>query len=291
MECQIENLCKERRLETNELYSHNDFYGHAKILKSYCGYPEKYPILGVIPHGIYSRLVPEADLNFPLDYAFLTNEINLQEFENGGKKKPIVIGAPFLYLDKKLSQNPSTKTKEGTIVFPAHSTHYGTRYYDIEGFCKFLGSLPGEYKPITICLGWRDVQLLRHKDYENYGFICESAGHMFDRNFHTRLHSLITKHRYTITNDLGTHCFISNHLGNPVYIIKSTVKTVNPLEWATKCNNSDNLEIFKEYERKASDLNFSNFGYQRKLSNYILGSQHLLSENDLLKAFKLAIPK
>src|SRR5210317_1052037 len=61
----LEKLCKPRAQYRHEIYSPNDNYGHAYILKTYAGYPIDQPIHAIFPHGIYFRdkVVSQSELN------------------------------------------------------------------------------------------------------------------------------------------------------------------------------------------------------------------------------------
>lgn len=48
---ELEVLSKDRPEETVETFSPNDFYGHATLLKRYCGLSPDFIINGIIPHG------------------------------------------------------------------------------------------------------------------------------------------------------------------------------------------------------------------------------------------------
>jgi len=48
----LQQLCANRSLVSNDLFPPNDFYGMGNIIKKYADLPDLYTLKGIIPHGI-----------------------------------------------------------------------------------------------------------------------------------------------------------------------------------------------------------------------------------------------
>ena len=64
---ELKALAHDRLLETEELHTPNDFYGHATVLKSFAGYAQEYQLKTVVEHGASpSKEIWGPDLNASL---------------------------------------------------------------------------------------------------------------------------------------------------------------------------------------------------------------------------------
>ena len=267
---------------TNENFSQNDFYGDAYVLKTFCGFPIKKSTDGVIPHGIYCGKVCENDLNSGLRKAYLPNLIQQSDYLSSGFKN-FTIGSPFCYA-AKLEEHSQPPSKEGTAVFPLHSTEHVTCTYDQTQFIDFLIALPNKFKPLKVMLYWADILRGHHLPFVEAGFDCFTAGHMTNPFFLMNLIKLFRTTTYTITNGLGSHCFYANYIGNPVYMFEQ--KPLFTASDESLINRSEVKNIFKVYKKYITDKNFSYYPYQEYLSNLILGCQYFQTRNRLRSIFE-----
>lgn len=68
----LESLAEDRPENTGEIFTPNDFYGHAEVLKQYCGLPSEFQIPGILPHAPYfSEVVWMPEALHPLQNLFL----------------------------------------------------------------------------------------------------------------------------------------------------------------------------------------------------------------------------
>jgi FkbM family methyltransferase len=232
-EIEIEKLASDRTISTSELFEPNDYYGHASILKRYCGLDQSHALPGIIPHApTFDDFVWESEINHPLPSIFLYSSFEKEVYSTKTNKHLLVIGAPFYYAYEiiKATAKKIQRTAFGTIVFPGHSTHHILVQFDQKALIDYLKNLPPEYHPITICLGWREIQLGKHYDYFREGFNCTTAGHMYDKEFVFRLIKIIISHKYSITNKFSTSSFYSAALGLPVILFRQQIDKIEARE-------------------------------------------------------------
>lgn len=283
---QLEALSAERPEDTSELFTPNDFYGHASILKQYCGLDQDFVLPGILPHG--PRLADEIwqlEIRHPLRYLLLASEHERAIYARHCNKPSQVIGSPFFYARHLIQAQLEAIENSacGTIVFPLHSTHHVSNRFDHSKFIEHLRALPEKYHPVHICMYWRNIQVGEHHKYMDEGFECTTAGHMYDKEFLFRLLKIFASHKHFLTNEFGTSPIYAAAADLPVSIIKQDyhrecenpnllADTAVPLieELATSFYSSGN-------EKSASELKYK--------ANKILGSSHLLSPDQMKRLF------
>lgn len=211
----LKKLCKDRELITEEIFQPNAFYGHNKIIKYYAGIPSGESLKAVFLHGvtdISTDYVWEAEKKalVPVLYYYWPN--SYRKYSEKTNKIVLPGTAPFVYVTKMLSVKTVPK-REGTIFFPTHSSHHITSIVDFEKLANGLQKLDDKFKPVTICIYWRDYNLGHHKIFEEKGFKVVSAGHMFDPLFLFRFYHLCSTHKYSASNEIGSHLFYSVKAG------------------------------------------------------------------------------
>ncbi len=219
----LEFLAADRPEETSEIFTPNDFYGHASILKRYCGLPADFKIPAVIPHGVsINHSSWQVELNAPLSRIYAMSEEQRSKYQNVTDKQVHVIGSAILYAERMLADEVAEirSTASGTVAFPAHSTHHLTAEFDQDAFIQSMHDLPDEMKPVSICMYWRDIQLNRHVKYLEHGFDCVTAGHMFDHEFHDRLIRILASHKYSVTNAVGTSSVFAASFGLKAHLVE-----------------------------------------------------------------------
>lgn len=214
-------LCADRELVTPEIFSPNDFYGMAKIIKRYAGLPEKRPLKGVLLHGIRldDRLIWDAERKASLPAVFCYPPYLYRAFQEKTDKLVIPSTSPYLYM-LELMKGQRFPERMGTIFFPSHSTHHISVAMDFGALANTLLKLDDKYKPITVCMYWRDFELGHHLPFFQKGFKIVSAGHIYDPDFLSRFHRLCSLHKYSASNTLGSHLFYSIKSGCSFFKIK-----------------------------------------------------------------------
>ncbi len=219
----LEKVAAECSENTSEIFTPNDYYGHAYLLKKYCGINQEISLPGIYPHGISIRDNSwAAELKHPMPFLLLSSKLQSVVYSKYCDKPSWIIGAPNYYavrlIEDELKEIQSDA--KGTLILPTHSTHHLTNNYDFDEFVKYLKDLPEKFKPISICLGWRDIQLKKHERYLKQGFECTTAGHMYDKEFFFRLVRILASHQFTIINDIGTSAFYAAAMDLPVILFR-----------------------------------------------------------------------
>lgn len=287
---ELEALCAERPEITVERFNPNDFYGHAAVLKRYCGLPPEFILPGVHPHGpSISDFVWDYEVKHPLRNLLLVSESQRPFYAKICDKPATVIGSP-LYYALRLIQAEVAALKAnaaGTVVFPFHSTHHVTVEFNEDSFLKYLRELPPEWNPITVCMYWRDVQLGRHRRYIDAGFECASAGHIYDHEFLFRFIRLVSAHRRCITNELGTCVLYSAALDLPVTIFRQDYSLAGAdskmIEDASIRPNLPEANRFLEISQAPT---FAQFAEQKKIAQEALGYESLWGASELRGFFE-----
>jgi hypothetical protein len=285
----LETLCLDRALETNELFTPNDFYGNSLILKAYAGLPFEYALKVIVPHGASpADSLWEAERNAPLP-AILGYWPELQQLYARETDKVVIPSAlSFLYLLELLKAQPQPE-RRGTIFFPSHSTHHIAVQMDFEALAEELTRLGDEYQPVTVCIYWRDFNLGHHLPFQERGLRIVSAGHIFDPLFLFRFYHLCSMHRYAASNGLGSQLFYSIKAGCSYfhldtgeysfaaedYILKRDTATIPPAREATL------KSLF-------SDPRPTMTAEQIAVVDYYLGTDHFKSPRELRRQFLYA---
>ncbi len=210
----LHSLCRDRPLITPEIHEPNDFYGQAAVLKKYAGFPDHYPLKAVLEHGLFFddwMWDVDRSARLPLYFSISAHRARIQTRETGRASIPIGFG--FLYAMSTFrtihGSEKEMDIRRGTIVFPSHSTHHVKAVYDHEAYAGTLDALAERYKPITVCIYWKDFLLGYHSPYEKKGFRIVTAGHIFDPDFLYRFHDICRHFKYSTSNNIGGHLFYS----------------------------------------------------------------------------------
>jgi hypothetical protein len=215
----LDTLCAERPLHTDEICEQNAFYGNSRIIREYADW--KVPLKGVLPHGVHLRddFIWEGEAQARLPLVFCTSPFHADVFTHLSDKIPVLNASPFVYLSELAAGDPPPH-REGTIFFPAHSTHHVTSQMDFEALADQLERLDSHLRPVTICVYWRDYNLGWHLPFAARGFPIVSAGHMFDPLFLWRFYGLCSMHLYAASNEIGSSVFYSVKAGCSFFFIE-----------------------------------------------------------------------
>ena len=220
---QIYGLSKDRPLSTDEIYTPNDFYGHATILKQYMQLPIAYKIKAAIEHGPFlGEHIWEEDIKASLPCIFTQSAKRFSVLKKKTSKALFSIGPPLFYanhdLDHSFLISDKNRLRKSLLVFPAHSTHWVKANYNIIKYCKFLENLGKNFDSIRVCLYWKDILNGVAEIYMSYGFECVTAGHIYDPLFLNRLKSIIKTSTITTSNEVGTHIGYCIMMGKPHFL-------------------------------------------------------------------------
>jgi len=284
------SLCRDRELVTSEVFAPNDYYGNATILKMYADLPQSYSLKVVIPHAISFSMTqttkPEAE--FPLPIVFCYPSYRKKTFEEKTRKFVINSSCPFLYLVDLLAEH-SSPNRVGTIFFPSHSTHHVEARYDVNQVAEKLLALDPKYRPITICLYWKDVISGVHESYSRYGFNVVSAGHVYDPLFQFRFYHLCSLYKYSASNELTSSMFFSIAAGcNFLFIDQINTKYLADED--TLKRDRPIIPVALETELKSVFKVERDFvtEEQNKLTRFFLGAEHKMTPSEMRMHFLLA---
>lgn len=196
-------------------------YGHDSILRFYLGLPSWLKLSVVIQHGWY-KAVYEKDLNAPGIYLVWSRRL-AEDVRRVSNKRVIVLGSPFALYRRKANLL-SKANASGTVAFPQHSSPNNRVEFDIESYCDALSALTDEYKPITVCLHYRDIDEWGGV-FKKRGFDVVTAGKgrqnalEFVKNFY----SILSRHRYATSNDIGSYLFYAVDMGIPFFLMGDVI--------------------------------------------------------------------
>lgn len=275
----LEVLCADRSLITDEIFPHNSFYGLDFILKSYARLSTTYPLKAVLPHGVHlsDYYVDDAETNVDLPAVFCYPDYREAAYIAQTAKVVVRSASPYLYV-KHLIQHEPAPYREGLIFFPVHSTHHATAGMDNERLADALLKLDHQYHPITICVFWRDFLLGHHLPFQQRGFRIVSAGHMYDRYFLFRLFHLFSTHRYAAGNAVGSHLFYSVVSGCSYFHLQGHGHRQQILtESLASTFGNISPKIVDPVEEMFREPRPSMTKEQLRTANYFLGAEHFKS--------------
>lgn len=290
----LEKLAAECPQNTSELFKPNDFYGHAYLIKKYCGISHELSLPGIYPHGL--SIIDKAwtaELEHPIPFLFLKSELQSDVYSKYSDKPSWIIGAPIYYAIRLIEDEIKAiqANADGTLVLPVHSTHHLTNNYDFPKFAEYLKNLPEKSKPITICLGWRDIQLKMHERYLAEGFECTTAGHMYHKEFFVRLLKIIASHKFAIANDIGTSAFYCAAMNLPVQLYRQSIKTNparsdQPAHLIQEAQFKHYLPIVEKFIDTCKNGDVQMAKKQKDIAESILGFDHIKGPDELCNLFE-----
>lgn len=224
----IEELCKPKLENRFEVYSPNDNYGFAYILKTYANYPIEEPIYATFPHGPYlrDRVIPKSELEVELPAHLNYPPYTTDLWKKATKKKKVIpAAAPIHYALKLFSPEVKPDQRKGTLFMPKHSTQVVSVSFDKQAVIQELKSLPEEFHPITVCVHWQDVEKGLHTFFKSNGFNVVSAGHLTDYQYMFRWLHLVSQYKLISHCGLGSALFYSILADHPFFLTKEDAKT------------------------------------------------------------------
>lgn len=282
----LETLCQDRELKTCELYAPNDFYGQATILKEYVNLPNYYPLKVILQHGLtFGDFLWDVDCSARLPVFLSPSKHRAELYQKQTAKPSFPIGFGLLYAIKNFHTQYGAVLEEshrqGTIVFPSHSTHHIAAKFDFIAYAQKLENLPERFKPVVVCIYWKDYLLGHHLEYINRGIKVVTAGHIYDPLFLLRLYDICRQFEYSTSNDLGTHLCASIYSGcNFFYTDVSEVYLDNPKQLPTAYSS-----IYKDIKNKSIHLFNKPVDHisdaQKSFVDEYMGTKYFRSCNDL----------
>ena len=260
----LELMSFEKELMTDEAHDTNDFYGQASLIRKYAKYSR--PIKVVYEHSLpIHNLIWDHDKLSNLDVAFVSSNFRLEVYKKQKAKQFVFnIGSILNYAislsDPIFAKNgyKSNEERTGSIYFPSHSTHHIKSTIDSDAIISKLQKLPDVYKPVTICMYWKDIQHGEHENYLKHGFKIVSAGHIYDKLFYFRLFDILKNFKYTLGSSFGSFIFHAARSGSLVVFPKELENLKEAYVISTE-NFADKdlesrLKIADEFDKKVCAL-------------------------------------
>ena len=240
----------------------NEMYGHAELLRRYCGLKIPLPIQGYLQHGwSYGPGMPlgdieSGDLHRESDF-FLWNPRNKKICHDLGLHNVRVIGAPLVYL--QAPPESSTGAPDSLLLFPGHTTE--NEPFAEDGatlFSRYLEELDPvirSFQSTTICLYWREFEDARvRRQAEDRGLAITTLGHRDQTpDFVARFRDLVLRYEYVCSNSFSTALFYSLFLGRKAFLHGQTF--VNRL----KAESVDSVTQYEEMKRLYPQLEWDRF--------------------------------
>lgn len=218
-------LCADRALLTPELHASNDYYGHAAILKRYCGLPEQSALKVAVEHGVMlNDTIWTYDLNTAMPLFLCAEASHARQYESRTSGRRALPIGPMIHYANALSAPERRSARRVLTAFPAHSSQRVRVRYDRQALLRRLEGLRREFDEIVVCLYWRDVLHGAVADYAQRGFTCVSAGHIYDKEFLPRLVEVLRGSTLVYTNEVGSHVLYAALLDRPVWIERCEVR-------------------------------------------------------------------
>jgi hypothetical protein len=223
----LDSLCADRPLVTQEIFGPNAFYGFDTVLRRYAGVTSNRPLRMIVPHAIELNhsFVWTAEFAAPLPVVMYYPAQLGAVYASAPGKIAVRGASPFLYVQDLVAQQPQPR-REGTLYFLSHSTHWVTTVSQFERLAAELAELPAKFKPVNVCVYWRDYLLGHHEAFVRRGLRILCAGHMYDPQFLVRLYHLCSMHRYACSNELGSHLFYTVKAGCSYFHLAGETKYV-----------------------------------------------------------------
>lgn len=284
----LAQLCQDKNSKGNEIFRFNNFYGHADILKKYVGIPSKYPLKAVLEHGVsFSDYLNPAECSARLPVFLASSSYRASLYHERTGKPSIPIGFGFLYavdvFHRFYGHLLHSSVPYGTVAFPSHSTNKMTAKFDFQAYASLLEDLPDKFKPIVVCIYWKDFLLGHHLEYLKRGFKVVTSGHMNDSLFLLRLYDICRQFKYATSNNIGTCLFASIYSGCSFFYsgvgeIQHEYHKSHPIEWTHQ------FDIIKEKSFLLFENPVDKTTYlQREFVDYYLGTSFFRSKIELKK--------
>lgn len=232
----------------------SNFYGHAKVLKDYCGITK---LDYSIEHGLYyaDNYIPMASFTKTvrriITYSDYRKNILCSKLD-----KPVVTVGPYIhYANLIIPEKEIDKIKmdlgRTLLYFPTHQSTEEKIEYDVQEDVNKLKTFARDkgFDTILVNMFYLDILNTSYADiYEKNGLRIVTAGNRYDYNFISRLKTIISLADYTVSNNVGTHIGYCIYMNKPHYIFREDLY---------KMENSRIMlevgEVFHHYEESIMD--------------------------------------
>lgn len=209
----------------------NELYGHAEILRRYCGVQTPTPIPGRLQHGWTTgyaealtwagdRLAPDAPLYVWSDRTWRALPPEMQ-------RRTHRIGAPWLYMGVPKEVHAATA---GLLAVPSHSIRTARIIGSWEEYADALEDLARRERlaTVSVCLHAEDEAVA--PVFCRRGFRVFACGGVSDSQFLYWLRTALRAHEVVTTNRISTVAWYAARLGRRVVLGGPPMATTNPDE-------------------------------------------------------------
>ena len=208
--------------------SDNNWYGHRSIFSNYIGQKDK-SSFSSIQHGYLNRFWLNNRLRLPkikfIPYLCWNQEVK-NRFNNLGFENVHIVGAPFVYLSKKI-QLKNNKKNNNLLFFPPHSSTDDKRSRsDYNHLCNKLIKIYKK-KIITVCLYYSDynnkniVNIFKKKGIKVITIVTREKNKSLENLYHE-----IYKNDYIVVCDISSVLFYAMFLKKKVRVLlKNNIET------------------------------------------------------------------
>jgi hypothetical protein len=233
-------------------------YGHDKILKNYISIPYWFPLDITIQHGWYLNLDNEIESKKNTKYILVWSQRIADSYSKKNIKNKIikVLGCPFVIHRKAHNINIKDDAR-GTVFFPQHASKNSKILFEMDELAHELHKLPEEFKPITICLHYVDYDnFIKKSNWEKHGFKVVTAGNSRQKglNFVNNFYEILTSHKYSSSNDIGSYLFYSVEADIPFFLYGKPPKIIYNFQRAEVDEKRKN-EVIKMFSEKTQLIN------------------------------------
>lgn len=204
-----------------------EVYGAGKLFREYGWYPRFLPLFIQVSHSIAMYDEPaHLDLVHPFRDMFYFSERMVAAWKERTNRPVSLIESPYsFYCRTRKIEKKSTAT--GTLVFPAHETHWVKGHTNYEELVGLLKSLAPEFQPVGVCMYWLDIESNKHRIFIDNGFPVYTAGHWANEHFVDNFYEILRNYKYALSNMIGSYTYYAISLGLPFSVIGSIGEIVN----------------------------------------------------------------
>lgn len=224
-EVDLIRICQQKGIDKGvapKQYGITEMYSQGCLIREYAGFPCWLPLCVCADHGAGDPHVLKSEKDNDA-YAMLAFSKAKKHFYDEECSKPCYhIPHPFVWYRRKHNIKRRNDAN-GTIAFPAHSSADVDCRFDIDKYIQFLKGLPEEMQPVSACIFSVDVLNGMHKPFIEAGIPVYTAGNISDIRFVERYYDILSRFKYSTSNEPGSYLFYSIEMGIPFSLCGGTV--------------------------------------------------------------------
>ena len=239
----IQPMLYSKKLQQGKTVTEAEHYGHYDALLHYAGDPfYKLVLIPGLEHGV--SFIGGRYLENVICYAY-QGENHLTEIHNVNPYKPAFVLGPYIhyaqyYYSKKQFDEIKKKLGKVLLVFPSH-TYEETNIERRDDFVnRIYEKYTENFDTVMVCVYWHDVNDPVMKEFEKRGAKLVSAGFRGDKNFISRLKTIIEFSDAAVLDGIGTNLGYCLYMRKPVYME----------DWQQSIYIKQNREIDRDEQQK-----------------------------------------